>query len=124
MALPNDRPTMTPPTSPGPAVAATPSRSRAARPASLRARATMASMASTWARAAISGTTPPYGACLAIWLSTTEEATSTPPSPPTRTTAAAVSSQLVSMPKTVWETVRALRATWSCRDVAGEGRLG
>src|SRR5512138_2787623 len=61
----------------------------------------MTSMLSTWARAAISGTTPPHGACSAAWLATTDDSTSTRPFACRRTTAAAVSSQLVSRPRMV-----------------------
>ena len=64
------------------------------------ARAISKSMISTWARAAISGTTPPKGACAAIWLITSSARISPVPSGRSRTTAAAVSSQVVSMPRT------------------------
>ena len=57
-------------------------------------------MISTWARAAISGTTPPKAACAAIWLITSSERISPEPSGRRRTTAAAVSSQVVSIPST------------------------
>ena len=43
---------------------------QAARPPRASAAAMMPSSASTWARAAISGTTPPKAACSSIWLST------------------------------------------------------
>ena len=49
-----------------------------------------------WAREAISGTTPPNSACRSTWEDTTLDTTSDPP----MTTAAAVSSQLVSIPST------------------------
>src|ERR1700744_138377 len=113
MALAKASPTITPPTSPGPAVAATPSSSVAEILASASAPATIASIVSTWARAAISGTTPPNGAWSSIWLSTTADMTSTRPSGSRRTTAAAVSSQLVSTPRTV--RVAPSRALWSKR---------
>ena len=61
----------------------------------------IASTLSTWARAAISGTTPPNGACRSTWLDTTDDSTSTAPSAARRTTAAAVSSQLVSIPRMI-----------------------
>ena len=82
--------------SPGPIVAATASMRRSSTPASTTARATTGMMSSTWARLAISGTTPPNWACRSIWLDTTDDRTSVPPI----TTAAAVSSQLVSIPST------------------------
>ena len=50
---------MTPPTRPGPAVAATPSSPLQSSPASAMARRVTPSIISTWLRAAISGTTPP-----------------------------------------------------------------
>ena len=59
---------------------------------------------STWLRAAISGTTPPYAAWSSIWLCTTEDSTSARPPLSLgvrRTMEAAVSSQLVSSPSTV-----------------------
>ena len=59
IALAVVRPTITPPISPGPAAAATPSIASKLRPACVMALAMMTSSASTWARAAISGTTPP-----------------------------------------------------------------
>jgi SMC interacting uncharacterized protein involved in chromosome segregation len=91
--------------SPGPAVAAMPSISPSVTPASLRAAAMTPSSASTWARAAISGTTPPKAACSAIWLSTMLERIAPRPLSSSRnTTAAAVSSQLVSMPRTIMRT--------------------
>src|ERR1043166_7859321 len=61
---------MTPPIRPGPAVAATASSASGAMLASASAVSMTVSMASTWARAAISGTTPPNGACSSSWLST------------------------------------------------------
>src|SRR5476649_112678 len=51
-------------------------------------------MTSMWLRAATSGTTPPYSLWMLIWLATTLERTWRPSS----TTAAAVSSQDVSIP--------------------------
>ena len=86
----------TPPcTDPGPLVAAIASMSFRERPARKNASEIRLSSASTWARAAISGTTPPKGRCAA----------SCPASLCARirrsevTSAAAVSSQLDSMPR-------------------------
>src|SRR6185312_2959688 len=59
------------------------------------------SMASTWARAAISGTTPPNAACSLTWLRTIFDRIVPRPSSERSTTAAAVSSQVVSMPRTI-----------------------
>ena len=64
-------------------------------PASTSASAITSSISSTCARLAISGTTPPKRACRSTWLDTTDERTSRPSS----TTAAAVSSHDVSMPR-------------------------
>jgi hypothetical protein len=64
-------------------------------PASTIALAMTGLSASTCARDAISGTTPPKSAWISTWLDTTLEMTSLPPI----TSAAAVSSQLVSMPE-------------------------
>src|SRR5688572_28354539 len=74
----------------------------------------MASMVSTCARAAISGTTPPNGACAATWEPTIDDSTSARPSAWRRTTAAAVSSQLVSRPRTVWVGAMLLARGCSC----------
>src|SRR5215208_2280099 len=90
-------PTSSDPTRPGPTVQATASTSGPWSPASTRASATTGVSSSTWARLATSGTTPPKRAWRSTWLDTTEERTSVP----SRTTAAAVSSQLVSMPNNV-----------------------
>ena len=98
---------MTPPIRPGPAVAATPEISGQSVPALSRASAATASMVSTWARAAISGTTPPKGACRSVCNPTTEDSTVASPDADRRTTAAAVSSQLVSTPRTVRSLMRA-----------------
>src|SRR5687767_11582896 len=62
-------------------------------PASSMALVTTPQMFWRWWREASSGTTPPQGACSAIWLETTLERIRVPSS----TTAAAVSSQEVSM---------------------------
>src|ERR687897_1301070 len=79
-------PTSNEPTNPGPAVTATASTSWSATPGV---------SSSTWARLAISGTTPPYRAWRSIWLATTDDRTRVARS----TTAAAVSSHDVSMPR-------------------------
>ena len=63
-------------------------------PACAKASAMQPSSRSTWARAAISGTTPPKSACSAAWPCTTEDRICG--RSPLRTTAAAVSSQLPS----------------------------
>src|SRR5215510_13884795 len=59
------------------------------------------SRASTWARAAISGTTPPNAACSVTCDSTTLERILPWPSSKRSTNAAAVSSHVVSMPRTI-----------------------
>jgi hypothetical protein len=64
------------------------------------ARSVTPSIISTWLRAAISGTTPPKAAWSSIWEWTTEDRTVAVPSGVRRTTEAAVSSQLVSRPRT------------------------
>ena len=69
---------------------------RSSTPASTIARAITGLSRSRWARLAISGTTPPNVACSSICELTTLDRTSLPPI----TSAAAVSSQLVSMPST------------------------
>ena len=81
---------------PGPTVQATASMRRSSTPASTMARAITGLSSSRWARLAISGTTPPYGTWRSICELTTLDTTSLPPI----TSAAAVSSQLVSMPST------------------------
>ena len=65
-------------------------------PASTIVRATTGLSTSRCARDAISGTTPPNSACSSTCVDTTLDTTSYPPI----TSAAAVSSQLVSMPST------------------------
>src|SRR3954453_18326430 len=100
MALAVVRPTIRPPIRPGPAGAAMPSMSRKVLPASVMAFPTMRSSASTWARAAISGTTPPNAACSLICDSTILDRILPNPSPVRSTTAAAVSSHVVSIPST------------------------
>ena len=69
-------PTSSAPTSPGPTVAATASMRASSMPASTRAWATTGMSSSTWARLAISGTTPPKWACRSTWLDTTDDSTS------------------------------------------------
>src|SRR3974390_3702900 len=59
------------------------------------------SIVSTWARAAISGTTPPNAACSLTCDSTTLDRIRPRPSSKRSTNAAAVSSQVVSMPRTI-----------------------
>ena len=92
-----DTPTRSEPTRPGPYVAATASISSSAMPACTMASAITGFSISTWARDAISGTTPPKRAWRSIWLEITDESCVRP----SRTTAAAVSSQELSMPSTV-----------------------
>ena len=91
-----DTPTSNAPTRPGPTVHATASMRDSSTPPSTIARATTGLSASRCARDAISGTIPPKSACRSIWVETTLETTSLPPI----TNAAAVSSQLVSIPST------------------------
>ncbi len=88
-------PTMREPGSPGPRVTAMASRSASSRWACASASATTVSMTLMWWREATSGKTPPYFACSAAWEATTLENAARPFS----TTAAAVSSQEVSMPR-------------------------
>ena len=59
----------------------------------------MNSIFSTWALAAISGTIPPNALCSSIWLETIFDKISPVPLFFSFTIAAAVSSQLVSIPK-------------------------
>jgi hypothetical protein len=94
------RPTITPPIRPGPAAAATAESCAKPAPASFMALAIRPSSTSTWARAAISGTTPPNGACSSVCDRTTLDKIRPDPSPRRSTTAAAVSSQVVSIPST------------------------
>jgi hypothetical protein len=98
--LAHDTPDRTPPISPGPAVTATASISASVTPARASASSTARSIFSAWARAAISGTTPPKSAWSAVCPQTTDDRISARPSE-RRTTAAAVSSQLLSRPRTV-----------------------
>ena len=73
-----------------------PSRSGPATPATRSASSTTGITWTTWLRLASSGTTPPQRRWISIWVETTSESTRRPSS----TTAAAVSSQLVSIPRT------------------------
>src|SRR5262245_60936936 len=85
------------PTSPGPWVTAMPSRSGSATPAVSRARLMTGKMTSMWRRDASSGTIPPYGAWTSSCEATMFDRILRPPS----RTAAAVSSQEVSIPSTI-----------------------
>ena len=89
-------PTINAPTRPGPLVAATASTSSWWIPASRRARWVRERIASTCARAATSGTTPPNRACSSTCDDITLESIT-----PSRTTPTAVSSHEVSNPITV-----------------------
>src|SRR5919202_3559280 len=89
-------PTSRAPARPGPTVAATAWSWWGSMPDSTRAWATAGVSSSTWARLAISGTTPPYRAWRSTWLDTTDDSTVVP----SATTAAAVSSHDVSIPRT------------------------
>src|SRR5687767_6025599 len=86
---------MSAPASPGPWHAATAATSERSTAASPKASAMTGPTSSTCARLAISGTTPPKRAWRSTWLDTTDETTRRPSS----TTAAAVSSHDVSMPR-------------------------
>ena len=98
----SDRPTITPPTRPGPAVAATPSSVVVVEPGLGHGPARRSpSMLSTWLRAAISGTTPPIGRVVGDLAVDHRGQHLDAPVGVRRTTAAAVSSQLVSRPRTV-----------------------
>src|SRR5262249_8931209 len=89
-------PTSSAPTSPGPHVTASASSSGRVTPASEAARRITGTMVAMCWREATSGTTPPYAACTSTCEATTSERTLRPSS----TTAAAVSSQEVSIPST------------------------
>ncbi len=69
-------------------------------PASFRASSIIRSRISTWARAAISGTTPPKGACSFTCERIRFDRIRREPSGETSTMAAEVSSQVVSNPRT------------------------
>src|SRR5919201_6524674 len=96
-ALAAASPTKSAPISPGPDVTATPSRSSNLIPAWNKASSSSGFRTSTCARDASSGTTPPYLRCTSTWLETRFERIERPSS----TTATAVSSQEVSMPRTI-----------------------
>ena len=81
---------------PGPAVTATAPTWCHSRPASSSAARIVGTIACTWARAAISGTTPPKRACSSML-----EARASPSSTPSRTKPTPVSSHDVSMPITI-----------------------
>src|SRR5688572_13040327 len=89
-------PTSRAPESPGRLVTAMPARSPSATPARESAVSITGRAFFKWSREASSGTIPPYGACTRIWLSITSLRTQ----PRSSTTAAAVSSHEVSMPRT------------------------
>ena len=90
-------PTRSAPTRPGPTVTATVSRSPNPTPAATRASSISGFNASTWARAATSGTTPPNRSCRWTCEAIRFERTVKPSS----TTATAVSSHEVSMPRVI-----------------------
>src|SRR3954468_5430904 len=88
-------PTSSAPISPGPTVTATPSRSPNPTPAASRASSSSGVNASTCARLATSGTTPPNRSCSATCVAMRFERTSR-----SSTTATAVSAHDVSIPRT------------------------
>src|SRR2546425_13137328 len=92
---------------PGPPVTATALSPRGPIPARVTASCTTWSMVSMWRRPANSGTTPPERA----WVSTCERTTSASTAPSARATAAAVSSQDVSMPS-ITEVAQTGRGRW------------
>src|SRR6266513_666871 len=92
---PTPTPTSRQPTSPGPRVTASRSRSAGWTPACSSARSRRFGRRSRWSRAASSGTTPPNSLCRSTWEWMTLARTRRPSS----TTATEVSSQLVSMPR-------------------------
>src|SRR6266516_559748 len=92
---PTPTPTSRQPTSPGPRVTASRSRSAGWTPACSSARSRRFGRRSRWSRAASSGTTPPNSRCRSTWEWMTLARTRRPSS----TTATEVSSQLVSMPR-------------------------
>jgi len=93
MAFAAASPTSSEPTSPGRTATATASSSDRAMPDRRTASSITGMIRSTWAREAISGTTPRHRACSCSWLATTLASTSRD----RVTTAAAVSSQVVSI---------------------------
>src|SRR3990172_2827656 len=88
-------PTRSAPTRPGPTVTAIPSSSSNPSPVSSSACSRSGFRASTWARLASSGTTPPKRSCTSTWLASRFARTT-----PSWTIATPVSSQEVSMPRT------------------------
>src|SRR5215831_16902053 len=92
-----EQPTRSEPTSPGPWVTAIPSRSGRRTPASASAFSTTGTMTSRCRREASSGTTPPYGA----WIASCEATTFDRMRRPSASTAAAVSSHELSIPRTI-----------------------
>src|SRR5450756_867555 len=94
-ALAAAAPTVSEPTSPGPAVTAIASTSARSTSASASARRMVGTIASRWAREAISGMIPPNRACSSTELAITSTSSSVP-----RTKATPVSSHEVSMPRT------------------------
>ena len=98
-----ETPTINAPARPGPAVTAIASTSSSLSCAVSKAARSVGTIASTWAREAISGITPPKRTC-----SSTEDATALASSVVPRTMPTPVSSQLVSIPRTTGpETVAA-----------------
>src|SRR5262245_28500660 len=95
--LATEQPTSSEPTSPGPCVTAMPSRSGSRTLASASAFSTTGTITSRWRRDASSGTTPPYGA----WIASCEATTFDRMRRPSASTAAAVSSQELSIPRTI-----------------------
>src|SRR6266508_1619813 len=97
MALATEQPTRSEPTRPGPWVTAMPSKSLSPMPAASRARLMTGTITSVCRRDASSGTTPPYGPWTSSCEATMLDRILRPPS----RTAAAVSSQEVSIPRTI-----------------------
>ena len=95
IAFAAERPTSSAPTSPGPWVTATRSTLAIGSPADSSASRTTGETSSRWRRDATSGTTPPKRACRSACDDTTDESTR----PSSVTTAAAVSSHDVSIPR-------------------------
>src|SRR5690625_2498923 len=109
-------PASTPPISPGPAVTAIPSSCASVIPASSSEREITRSARSAWARAAISGTTPPKPAWRSSCPKMALESTRPGLCPSPMTTAAAVSSQLDSRPRRV--RVRSRNAPTDCTSLS------
>src|SRR5207249_7668595 len=96
IAFAYETPTSSDPIKPGPIVTAIPSTFSLITLARTEASSTMVTILSRCSRDASSGTTPPNRSCVLICEAMTEERIAQP----SRTTAAAVSSQDVSMPST------------------------